>query len=331
MAPVTEQQYRQAVEKMVAHYRAAGPVETQQRRYRTVLIGHGWCAEVHRLAEAALRLVDLGYGHEAQILVRTMFETTISLHWLSQKGDAGALGVLAEGGRANRAAAVDLEKAFRLPQDLIDAIKGERVEKTEESEIFHRFQAQCDEIDPKRELYSVYRYLCGFAHPTSVGAFAFIEQATEPPGLRGTPRTSSSAVAATAAMCVLWAGRAFDEMIVGKPRKQFLRAVARDIGLPPVLPRIWKVREPGRALRRTGLPPRAITLAVPGGGLQRAVVTVMTGSPQPVATPLMAASSASSAVSCQRVLTVTQSAMYRQVAEAAGASTRRGPGRPCPG
>lgn len=238
MGDVTPQQYREAIEKVVADYRVAGPIETKQRRYRSVLIGHGWCAEVHRLAEAALHLVDLGYGHESLPLLRTMFETTISLHWLSQKGDAGALGVLAEGGRTNRAALTDLEKAFKLPQDLIDVIKSEPVEKTDESEAFRKFQAQCDEIDPKRELYSVYRHLCGYAHPSTVGAFEFIETATEPPSLRSEPRTGNSVVEVTAAMCVIWAGRAFDEMVSGKPRKQFLRSVARDLRLPPILPAI---------------------------------------------------------------------------------------------
>ncbi|WP_419796356.1 DUF5677 domain-containing protein [Streptomyces fuscus] len=101
---------------MVADCRAAGPIETKQRKYRSVLIGHGWCDEVHRLAEASLYLVDHGYGHEALILLRTMFETTISLHWLSQKGDAGALGVFTEGSRLNRAAAEDMQKGFNVPK-----------------------------------------------------------------------------------------------------------------------------------------------------------------------------------------------------------------------
>ncbi|WP_406218312.1 DUF5677 domain-containing protein [Streptomyces canus] len=236
MNNVTPQQYREAAEKMIADYRAAGPIETKQRKYRSVLIGHGWCAEVHRLAESAFLLVDRGYAHEALILLRTMFETTISLHWLSQKGDAGARGVLAEGDRTNRAALTDLEKAFKLPQDFIDTIKNVAVEKTDESEIFRKFQAQCDEIDPKRELYSVYRHLCGYAHPSTVGAFAFIEPTTEPPSLRTEPRVSNSVVEATAAMCLVWAGRDFDEMVSGKPRKQFLRSVAREVGLPPMLP-----------------------------------------------------------------------------------------------
>ncbi|WP_327344407.1 DUF5677 domain-containing protein [Streptomyces europaeiscabiei] len=235
MSKVTPQQYREAVEKLLADYRAAGPIESKLRNYRSVLIGHGWCAEVHRLAESALHLVDLGYGHESLILLRTMFETTISLHWLSQKGDAGALGVLAEGGRTSRAALTDMEMAFNLPQDFIDIIKNEPVEKTDESEIFRKFQAQCDEIDPKKELYSVYRHLCGYAHPSTVGAFAFIEPTTEPPSLRREPR-GTSVVEATAAMCLIWAGRAFDEMVSGKPRKQFLRSVARELGLPPILP-----------------------------------------------------------------------------------------------
>ncbi|MFD3378450.1 MULTISPECIES: DUF5677 domain-containing protein [unclassified Streptomyces] len=239
MSNVTPQQYRQAAERMIADYRVAGPIETKQRKYRSVLLGHGWCTEVHRLAEAALYLVDGGYRHEALIPLRTMVETTVSLHWLSQKGDAGARGVFAEWGRVNRAAAEDMQKAFNVPQDLIDTIKGEPVEKTDESEIFRRFQKQCDEIDPKKELYSVYRYLCGYAHPSATSASAFIEWTTEPPSLRGTPKEgAASVVEATLAMCLIWAGRALDEMINGKPRKQFLRAMARELELPPALPLI---------------------------------------------------------------------------------------------
>ncbi|MGW5130738.1 DUF5677 domain-containing protein [Streptomyces sp. NPDC004135] len=237
MSSVTTQQYREAAEKLIANYRAAGPIETKQRKYRSVLIGHGWCSEVHRLAEASLHLVDLGHRHEALILLRTMFETTISLHWLSQKGDAGALGVFAEGSRVSRAAAQDLQKGFNVPPDLIDSIKGTQVEKTDESEIFRKFQAQCDEVDPTRALYSVYRYLCGYAHPSATSASEFIEWTTEPPSLRTLPKEgSASVVEVTVAMCLIWAGRAFDEMIKGKPRKQFLRSVARELKLAPILP-----------------------------------------------------------------------------------------------
>ncbi|WP_330300601.1 hypothetical protein [Streptomyces sp. NBC_00503] len=64
--------------------------------------------------------------------------------------------------------------------------KNQTFGKTDEGEIFRRIQAQCDEIDPKSELYSVYRYLCGYAHPSTVGAFAFIEPSTEPVSLRST-------------------------------------------------------------------------------------------------------------------------------------------------
>lgn len=45
-------------------------------------------------------------------------------------------------------------------------------------------------------------------------------------------------MAVTAAMCLIWAGRAFDEMLKGKPRKQFLRSMARELELAPILPRI---------------------------------------------------------------------------------------------
>ncbi|WKE70582.1 DUF5677 domain-containing protein [Streptomyces sp. WP-1] len=159
MSGVTPQQYREAAENLIADYRAAGPVETKRHRYRSVLLAHGWCTEVHRLAEAVLHLIDSGYRHETLILLRTMVGTTVSLQWPSQKGDAGAAAVFAEGGRMPRAAAENMQKAFNVPQDLIDAIKGAPVEKTDESEIFRRFQAQCDESDPKRELYSVYRFL----------------------------------------------------------------------------------------------------------------------------------------------------------------------------
>ncbi|MGW1557869.1 DUF5677 domain-containing protein [Streptomyces sp. NPDC002144] len=239
MSSVTPQQYRDAVERMVANYRTVGRIETKQRTYRPVLIGHGWCTEVHRLAEASLHLVDRGYGHEALILLRTIFETTISLHWLWQKGDAGARGVFAEGSRVNRAAAEDMQKGFNVPQDLIDSIKGAPVEKTDESEIFRRFQAQCDEIAPNRELYAVYRYLCGYAHPSATSASEFVEWASEPPSLRSEPKEGvASVVEVTLAMCLIWAGRAFDEMISGKPRKQFLRSMSRELGLAPMLPPI---------------------------------------------------------------------------------------------
>ena len=132
-----------------------------------------------------------------------------------------------------------MQQAFNVPQDLIDAIKNEPATKTDESEVFRRFQAQCDEIEPKRELYSVYRYLCGYAHPSSASAFAFIDPSTEPPRLTAIPRMQQdSVVELTIAMCLIWAGRAFDEMVNGKPRKTFLRSMARELDLPRMLPAI---------------------------------------------------------------------------------------------
>ncbi|MFJ7121308.1 DUF5677 domain-containing protein [Streptomyces albogriseolus] len=239
MSNITQQQYRGAIEKLIVDFRASGPIETKRRTHQAVLIGYGWCAEVHRLAEATMHLVDHGLAHESLILLRTMFETTVSLHWLSQKGDAGALGVFTEGDRANRATAGDMQTAFNVPQDLLDQINSEPMEKTEESEVFRRFWAQCDEIDPRRQLYTVYRYLCGYAHPSSVSALPFIEYSTEPPSLRSEPKKGpSSVVQVTVAMCLIWAGRAFDEMVNGKPRKQVLRSTAKELGLIPILPAI---------------------------------------------------------------------------------------------
>ncbi|MET8506809.1 DUF5677 domain-containing protein [Streptomyces sp. NPDC004787] len=239
MTDTSPEQYREAIQSIIDNYRKDTSAPTQERKRRVVLIAHGWCAEVHRLAEAALTLIDSGYRHESLILVRSAWEMTISLHWVTQKGDKGAEGVFSEGARQAKALVGDMKKAnFTTPPAVLDAVLQLPVDKTEEASTFKFFQQQCDAIDPTRELYSVYRHLSGTAHPSDQAAYAFLNPATEPPGLLLTPRPSLPVSEVTLAQCLIWAGRSFDSLITGQPRKQFLKRKARELGLVQVLPHV---------------------------------------------------------------------------------------------
>jgi hypothetical protein len=67
-------------------------------------------------------------------------------------------------------------------------------------------------------------------------ASSFIEYSIEPPSPRSDPKQGpSSVVEVTVAMCLIWAGRAFDDMVNGKPRKQVLRSTARELELILIL------------------------------------------------------------------------------------------------
>ncbi|MFB0633546.1 DUF5677 domain-containing protein, partial [Streptomyces sp. AB3(2024)] len=239
MTDPTPEQCREAIREIIDDYRKATSAPTQERKRRVVLIGHGWCAEIHRIAEAVLTLIDNGHRHESLVLVRTAWEMTISLHWLSQKGDKGAEGVFFEGARQSKALVKDMTTAsFSVPQAVLDATQQLPVDKTEEWETFKRFQAQCDAIDPKRDLYAVYRYLSGSTHPSEHSAFAFLDPRSEPLGLLMKPKSGLPVSEVTMAQCLIWAGRAFDSLISGQPRKQFLKQKARELGLVPVLPHV---------------------------------------------------------------------------------------------
>ncbi|MFJ6500872.1 DUF5677 domain-containing protein [Streptomyces virginiae] len=239
MTDPTPEQCRVAMREIIDDYRKATSAPTQERKRRVILIGHGWCAEIHRLAEAALTLIDNGHRHESLILVRTAWEMTISLHWLTQKGDKGAEGVFSEGARQSKALVGDMVKAnFTTPQSVLDAVLQLPYDKTEEALTFKYFQQQCDVIDPSKQLYSVYRHLSGTAHPSDHAAYAFLNPFTDPPGLLKDPKEGLPVSEVTMTQCLIWAGRSFDSLISGQPRKQFLRRKARELGLVQVLPHV---------------------------------------------------------------------------------------------
>ncbi|MFD4135539.1 DUF5677 domain-containing protein [Streptomyces goshikiensis] len=239
MTNPTSTQCREAIRAIIDDYRKATSARAPGQKHRVVLIGHGWCAEIHRLAEAALSLIDNDFRHESLILVRTAWEMTISLHWLTQKGDKGAEGVFSEGARQSKALLGDMAKAkFDIPQNVLDAVLQLPYDKTEEALTFKYFQQQCDAIDPSRLLYSVYRHLSGSAHPSDTAAHPFLNPLTDPPGLMMNPRDSPPASEVTMAQCLIWAGRSFDSLVSGQPRKQFLKQKARELGLVPVLPHV---------------------------------------------------------------------------------------------
>ncbi|MGW8953033.1 DUF5677 domain-containing protein [Streptomyces sp. NPDC055709] len=241
MKKPTPQQYREAIGEIIADYRKGTSVPARERNRRAVLLGHGWCAEVHRLAEAALTLIDNGFRHESLILVRTAWEMTISLHWLAQKGDKGAEGVFSEGARQSQALVKDMATAsYNVPQSVLDAINEMPVNKTDEQKAFRQFQAQCDAIDPNKDLYAAYRHLSSTAHPSDQAAYPFLDVNREPPALLMQPKDGALVTEVILAQVLIWAGRAFDEMTTGKPRKQFLQRKARELDLKTILPYLTK-------------------------------------------------------------------------------------------
>jgi hypothetical protein len=197
-------------------------------------IVYAWAAETHRLVGAALTLIDQGYGAQAATLGRSAIEFTVQAHWLSRHGREGLAQVVAEHKR-NMTNLVETAKdgPIEIPPGFAETVAAIDVP-VDQEKVFRYFQEVCKDLNLESSMYAAYRLHSGFAHPSYTSALTYLDENDEEPptvSIRRVPHVPvfDKLPLMLAGLCV-WSGRALDDLLVGKPRKQELVLAAKRLG-----------------------------------------------------------------------------------------------------
>lgn len=224
----------------------AGGVEVKRERVGVLTLVYPWVAHTHRLGAAFLLLEEGDYSHEGQALVRSALEHSLLAHWVAVTGDAGVAARYAEDDRLLKAMLREVRGSRRdaqptrwdvdLLQELVDS--QEPVGANEEK-VAHKVEEVCTALGLTNTVYSAYRMLSWFAHPTIHSIGLYLEASADGLtfGLRERPANPAPwGGLAMIAHCVYWARRVLDDLTVGQPHEKWLDDLAVSIQVTPRLP-----------------------------------------------------------------------------------------------
>jgi hypothetical protein len=227
--------HRSIVEVLVAEYEYGVPPVSIPGVSRDVLAcTWGFYAQVHRLGRSLLILADNGMGHETHILVRVALEYAILLHWLVERGDAGAKAIVAsQSGNVARHINVAQEAKMYLSPEIEQAMLDAAKDLPSQEKAVGHFKDVCRHLG-LLELYFVYGVESGFVHPSIVTVNSYLDGfgklANEP------QREIHESNMALMAYCLIWANRDLDKLMPGQPRAEELERLAKSVEAAPVLP-----------------------------------------------------------------------------------------------
>lgn len=203
----------------------AGPSQplTPSTTQRVFLLAYGWFASIVRTSELVALAHENGLRHESAASSRVVLQHTLALQWLTEGGESAADAVEADGERR----AHDLEKeltetGWSLPagftmQHPTKPAKGGALEHQ-----IDNFKAMCAIYVGGDQLYVPYRLQSGYAHPSYVGARAYL--VPEKGELSSAAVTDTYAYLLDTTRCLIQAGHAFATLLADN---HLANAVAR--------------------------------------------------------------------------------------------------------
>lgn len=220
----------------------------------------GYAAHSHKMARAALVLDDAGLGLAARPSMRFAYECALTAHWVAQVDDALNALLIEELRKADRLADNVLKTGIHLDVDRPSDADAVAQLSTTSQESARKFIELCDDLHPGGlSAYVLYRALSTYSHASPVLSDHYIklgDDGRETLTPDGNPGAMSTADVYLLTASVMWAARAVDFFIKGRPRRNELRAVARRLDLPDVLKASDKVflrrAEQRRKASRTG-------------------------------------------------------------------------------
>jgi Family of unknown function (DUF5677) len=225
--------YRHIVDVLLAeHEKSEPPRPRDEPTARMLAVTWGIYCQVHRFARAAVLLGDNGMGQEGVVLVRTMLEHTVVLHWIIERGDDGVDAMLANQSKQMKSWLQNARNtSLTVPQAIADEITGSFAG-IDETKAVKMFKDICGQVD-SGDLYAVYGIQSQTVHPTVATSNTYIDPSG---GLILTPRHSHRANVTLIAHCLIWTQRALDRLLPGTSRAEELERLARAIEARPVLP-----------------------------------------------------------------------------------------------
>ena len=251
------QQARVLCEQLLREFKQLR-LETKRGNSRLLPLAYAGANQVHRYVGAALALYDHGFAHESLVLQRQALEFTVRLHWLAKVGDSAVDTVRAEDRRSLITLADDAAGGpLGMPQEFLDELSGSVVD---DVYAFGSFRDACEAFGLTDSLYTLYRHLSRYAHPTWGAAATYMDDRGEDKvlGVRTEPKSDWETVPVMLAALLVWSARDVDDLLNGKPRRRRLQQAARTLSAKPVLPHMQ--RRPRKTNKmpkqHTGPPPR---------------------------------------------------------------------------
>ncbi|TRW46416.1 DUF5677 domain-containing protein [Georgenia yuyongxinii] len=194
------------------------------------------CAHVHELATAAVPLLVEGMSTVATPLVRSIYESALTAHWVAQAEDGGEAFVR-EDLRQRRNMRDTLGKAasetFRKGAEGIAHLDLE-VSQTPDEDAARAFQKLCEDLEPGgTDAYAWYRFLSTMTHPSTLVTDQYLDEVDGELILSNRPKNPTVEVWMFLTVAsMVWAGRAVTYMQRDSDdRRDYLRSVARQIGV----------------------------------------------------------------------------------------------------
>jgi hypothetical protein len=174
-------------------------------------------------------------------LVRSIFESTITIAWCDEVADA-AQSLVNESARQRRALRSSLEKS-RTMSEMADQISGTDWSSlpTSSSQQARYIEQRCDDV-ALDGAYAFYRMLSGMSHVSIETIDAYLDAESfipgEPLSVKSNPGpiSSSPAWSHLVACCLVWSGMVVNYLDKTRSRRSQLRLVARALGIRPELP-----------------------------------------------------------------------------------------------
>lgn len=179
---------------------------------RVFPLAYGWFAAIVRNGQLIALAHENGLRHECASSARLVLQHTLALQWLIEGGDPAVDAVEADGQRR----AFDLVKeldntGWPLPDGFTLQPGTRPAESGALEEQFGNFKAMCALYAGGDQQYVPFRVQSGNAHPSYIGAMAYIVPETGE--LSTTAVTDSYVYLADTARCVILAGHAFAPLL----------------------------------------------------------------------------------------------------------------------
>lgn len=194
----------------------------------------GLVSHAHRLSVAAIELYERSLYWEAQPVIRSAYEHSLTAAWVAQYPDA-ATAFVKNGEKKRQTAVRAAVRAGFGEADASDTPDLSHIVSPLES-VAGNFEQICNGLAPGgAAAYTIYRVLCSYSHAGPVLVDNYIEKkdaslSAEPKAM-GTPETWMFLVCAG----LVWAGSAMDSLEMARPRAAELSRVARDLNIEPLL------------------------------------------------------------------------------------------------
>jgi hypothetical protein len=193
----------------------AGPSQprTPTTTERVFLLAYGWFASIVRTGELIVLGHENGLRHECAASARVVQQHTLALQWLTEGGDQAFAAVEADADRR----AYDLVKELNdtgwpIPAAFTMQVPNRPAKSGALEEQISNYKAMCVLYKGGDQLYVPYRLQSAYAHPSYVGAQAYL--IPERGELSSTAVTDTYAHLIETGRCLIQAGLAFAGLLV---------------------------------------------------------------------------------------------------------------------